>query len=133
MKTNENGFTLIELLVTIGIIGIIAAIAVVQYGQYRSRSFDSRAQSDLVNIIAAQEAYFSDHESYTNSISLLPGFTSTSPGVTAEVASDGPNDGWSGIAYHEDGIHTYCYDTEDASGLREAVGQGEVGDCEDTL
>jgi len=55
---SESGFTLIELLIVIGIIGILAAIAIPQFNQYKTRSYDSDAKSNLHNIYVACKAYW---------------------------------------------------------------------------
>ena len=99
---SEGGFTLIELLVVIAIIGILAAIAIPQFAAYRRRGYDSQAKSDLRNAATAQEAYFTDKNTYTSTVSTLTGTygyrqsanltmgtagTSTTFVVTATVAS----------------------------------------------
>ena len=61
----RRGFTLVELLVVIAIIGILAAIAIPQFAQYKTRAFNSRAQTDLRNGLTAEEAYFVDNEQYS--------------------------------------------------------------------
>jgi len=129
----EQGFTLIELLVAVAIIGILSMIAIPQFNEYRRQGFDARAQSDLRNIMTAQEAYFADTELYTNSIGSLVGFGEVSDGVVASIASDGPGDGWGGLTYHPSGDHTYCYDSQAWPDVKEVVGQGAVGDCADVL
>jgi type IV pilus assembly protein PilA len=63
MRKNE-GFTLIELMIVIAIIGILAAIAIPQFSAYRTRSYNSSAESDLRNAATAQEAYYVDHQTY---------------------------------------------------------------------
>ena len=70
---DQKGFTLIELMIVIAIIGILAAIAIPQFSAYRKRSYNSSANADLRNAATAQEAYYVDEETYTNSISNLTG------------------------------------------------------------
>lgn len=64
-KIKDKGFTLIELLIVVAIIGILAAIATPQFAQYRIRSYNAAANSDLRNFRTALEAYFSDNDFYT--------------------------------------------------------------------
>ena len=70
-RKNEKGFTLIELMIVIAIIGVLAAIAIPQFSKYRTRSFNSAAQSDLRNAATSQEAYYVDEDTYANSSSNL--------------------------------------------------------------
>ncbi|MFA4998418.1 MAG: DUF1566 domain-containing protein [Candidatus Paceibacterota bacterium] len=60
----KKGFTLVELLVVIAIIGILAAIVLAYMGNARSKARDARRQSDVSQVLNAQEMYYSDHESY---------------------------------------------------------------------
>ncbi len=72
-RKNEKGFTLIELMIVIAIIGILAAIAIPQFSAYRTRSYNSSAQSDVRNIATAQEAYYVDNSTYTSNTDNLSG------------------------------------------------------------
>ncbi|MGA1846087.1 type IV pilin protein [Deferribacter abyssi] len=67
-KTNKKGFTLIELLVVVAIIGILAAIAIPQFAKYRTRAYNSAAQSDLRNVRGALEAYYADTQQYPSNL-----------------------------------------------------------------
>ena len=63
-KKNQKGFTLIELLVVVAIIAILAAIAIPQFAAYRTRAYNSAAESDLRNFKTGAEAYYADNQQY---------------------------------------------------------------------
>jgi type IV pilus assembly protein PilA len=75
------GFTLIELMVVVAIIGILAAIAIPQYSQYRVRSFNATAQSDLRNIMTAEEGYYAQEQTYVN-LPATEGYLPSIPSLT---------------------------------------------------
>jgi len=62
--TNKKGFTLIELLVVIAIIGILASIVLVSMGGARSKARDAQRQSDIRQVVTAQEMYYGDNDYY---------------------------------------------------------------------
>jgi len=66
IKRKEQGFTLIELMIVVAIIGILAAIAIPQFAKYRQKAFNSAAESDLRNVMTAEEAAFADTQKYAN-------------------------------------------------------------------
>ncbi len=111
---NQKGFTLIELLVVIAIIGILAAIAIPQFAEYKTRAFNSRAQTDLRNGLTAEEAYFVDEEHYESCATAaacqttLPGFVS-SDGVFIQFGVNAAESQYSGASCHSRGSKDYTW------------------------
>ncbi len=98
LKT-EGGFTLIELLVVIAIIGILAAIAIPQFAAYRRRGYDADVKANLRNAATAEEAYFTDSDSYTSTVAQLVGYnksvnvtiTPSGTGTTYRITASATN------------------------------------------
>jgi len=108
ISKDERGFTLIELMIVIAIIGILAAIAIPQFSAYRTRSYNSAAQSDVRNIATAMEAYYVDHSSYNAALGDLTGANfgyMQSGTVSAGVSGNQRN--YTISAFHGSGNKTY--------------------------
>lgn len=69
--SDRKGFTLIELLIVVVIIGILAAIAIPKFAATKDKAKLASIQTDLRNVITAQEAYFADNATYAASPSAL--------------------------------------------------------------
>src|SRR5215208_7195946 len=98
MHKRRAGFTLIELLIVIVIIGILAAIAIPKFGKTREKAYFKAMMSDLRNLNAQEEIYYSNpasNYSYTNSLTALD--MSPSQGVTLTAAAS-TTQGWHATA-----------------------------------
>lgn len=51
MRKNEKGFTLVELIVVIAIVAILAAVGIIGYTQFISNARNTKAQSELDQLI----------------------------------------------------------------------------------
>jgi type IV pilus assembly protein PilA len=107
MQKRRGGFTLIELLIVIVIIGILAAIAIPKFGKTREKAYFKAMQSDLRNLAAQQEIYYSNP---ANAYSYASGSStggaiiaaldfSPSQGVSVTVA--GNTTGWVATTGHQ--------------------------------
>ena len=102
MIKGRQGFTLIELLIVVVIIGILAAIAIPKFSKTRERAYFSAMKSDLKNLAAEQEIYYSDpnnNYSYANSTTDLK--FSPSSGVSISMGRTGTGAGWAATATHQ--------------------------------
>lgn len=96
-RSSRAGFTLIELLIVVVVIGILASLAVARFERVRQRSHVAAMQSDLRNLMIAEEGYHMEHIVYTTTLTDLE-FTQTQ-GVEITVNS-ADNQGWGATATH---------------------------------
>ena len=100
MHTRRAGFTLIELLIVIVIIGILAAIAIPKFGKTREKAYFKAMMSDLRNMNAQQEIYYSNPASgynYTNNLTSLDMVASQGVSLFPIGAN---TQGWAATAAH---------------------------------
>ena len=92
----RDGFTLVEVLIVMVIIGILGGMAMIRWHDKKVDAFVASMKSDLRNVAAAQEAYFSDNQTYASDINQLAFGASTDVTVTVS----GTPVGWAGSASH---------------------------------
>jgi type IV pilus assembly protein PilE len=71
----SKGFSLVELMIVLAIVAILAAVAIPAYHNHVLRTRQSIAYNDLLDLKAAQEMYYAQHNEYAD---LSDGKTFTS-------------------------------------------------------
>src|SRR5215217_8687838 len=66
MRDDRKGFTLIELIIVVVIIGLLVSIVVPKFANGKERAMVTAMRGDLHNLLAAQEGYFSNAQTYYN-------------------------------------------------------------------
>ena len=80
----QSGFTLIELMIVVAIIGILSAIAFPSYQSYVLRSGRADGMAKLMEVMQAQERFFSVEQTYTANLGAGAG------GLAYGVAANAP-------------------------------------------
>ena len=91
---SQNGFTLVELLTVCAVIGALAGIALTAFSRYQASARDQQALVLLRQLVVAEEAYFSDKNSYvscdqTNCITFFPEVGQVPSDIDLEFTSTG--------------------------------------------
>jgi prepilin-type N-terminal cleavage/methylation domain-containing protein len=91
------GFSLIELFLVVLIIGVLTALALPRARDFRHRFYKATMLSDLRNLAASEESYWSAADQYTNDLTALR-FEPTQYVTITFVEAD--STGWSATATH---------------------------------
>jgi type IV pilus assembly protein PilE len=88
-RRRAAGFTLTELMVVVAIAGILAAIAIPGYRDYMIRGSRSAAQTELLELGAAQERIYLNSGAYASSVSAAyTGLSTGGLGITSGKSRD---------------------------------------------
>ena len=71
MMKPSSGFSLIELMIVVAIVGILAAIAYPAYTEQTIRGRQSDGQVMLLEVMQAQERFYSQNQAYTTDLTAL--------------------------------------------------------------
>jgi prepilin-type N-terminal cleavage/methylation domain-containing protein len=92
------GFSLVELFVALVVVAILVGLAIPRFRAYKRKYFITAMTSDLRNLAATEEAYWSKRGSYTSDVTALKFVAS--PGVLVSMVS-ADSMGWSARTTHE--------------------------------
>jgi len=85
-----KGFTLIELMIVVAVIAILGMIAVPAYRDSTTKARRSDGQTALMDVMARQERYFTERNTYTTNLAALPASAASQEGFyTVSAAACG--------------------------------------------
>jgi prepilin-type N-terminal cleavage/methylation domain-containing protein len=122
---DSKGFTLIELLIVVVIIGILVSIVVPKFANGKERAILASMKGDLHNLMAAEEAYYSNGLNYYSGALPNAAFPySMSPQVTVTLQNV-TNSGWAATATHVGSSKTCAIFVGSGGPLAPALNEGE--------
>jgi len=70
-RTGGRGFTLIEIAIVLVLVGILSTMAIYVYRMMINKARMTQAKTVLGHLTKTEATYFSDHDRYTDNVSLL--------------------------------------------------------------
>jgi len=126
VRRGNRGFTLIELLIVVVIIGILASIAITNFGNSKERAMVAAMKTDLRNLISAEEAYYSNGQTYYGGAvpnAAMPFDPSDKVAITLSSVSA---TGWSATATHASTTKTCAIFMGTGAPIAPAIVEGRV-------
>jgi len=94
----RRGFTLIELVIVLLLIGILSGLAIHTYRMMINKARMTQAKSVLTHLTKTETTYFSDHDRYTDNVTLLDFDPVKYPFYQVSVVLDNDAKNYLGIA-----------------------------------
>ncbi len=126
MRRDTRGFTLIELMIVVVILGILASIVVPKFANGKERALIAAMKTDLRNLIAAEEAHYTNALMYYGGAipdAAFPYQPSENVTVTLSAVT---NAGWQASASHASTSRTCAIFVGAAAPLAPATVEGVV-------
>jgi prepilin-type N-terminal cleavage/methylation domain-containing protein len=120
----RSGFSLIELFVVLVVIGILVGLSIPRMHQFKHQFYITTMISDLRNLAATEEGFWSTGDSYSSDFSALR-FNLT-PGVWITFAQ-ADSLGWSASATHDGDTSTCAIYYGNATPLPPATVKNYIG------
>jgi type IV pilus assembly protein PilE len=70
-RDTRRGFTLIELIIAVLIVGVLASMAAYAYRMMVNKARMTQAKTVLYHLAKTEAIYYSDHDRYTDNVTLL--------------------------------------------------------------
>ena len=102
-------YLIATVMIVITVAGILTTVAIPQFNSYRMRAYNITAQNDLSNAVKAQEDYYIDNNTYTDSLKDITGDRYNffvSKDVEIQIISAG-KDSYCMVAFHKNGNKKY--------------------------
>jgi prepilin-type N-terminal cleavage/methylation domain-containing protein len=97
-RSGRGGFTLIEIVIVLLLIGILSIVAISSYRMMVNKARMTQAKTVLSHLAKTEAIYYSDHDRYTDNVTLLDFDPVRYPYYQVSVELDNSARNYTGIA-----------------------------------